>query len=168
MDKMHKYISILLLVISLLLGGFAFYNKVLSDELAVKIQNQTGSCIIDGTCLHDQSNSNFIILSIVSILVFGSGLFILLKNYRKKKTIRSEKKVKVHASSKLPNVSGEARKLHEILVDSGGSVLQGELVSKSGMTKVKVSRLLDRMEMQGLIERRRHGMSNLVVLKNRE
>jgi uncharacterized membrane protein len=33
------------------------------------------------------------------------------------------------------------------------------------MNKVTVSRTLDKMEMMGVIERRRHGMSNLVILK---
>jgi len=56
------------------------------------------------------------------------------------------------------------RKIFDIITQDG-AILQGELVTKSGMDKVKVSRILDKLEMQGLVERRRHGMSNLVVLK---
>jgi uncharacterized membrane protein len=33
------------------------------------------------------------------------------------------------------------------------------------MTKVKVSRILDSLETKNLLERRRRGMSNVVVLK---
>jgi uncharacterized membrane protein len=62
-------------------------------------------------------------------------------------------------------LGGDAKRIFEIVKDSNGAVLQGEIVTKSGLDKVKVSRILDKLEMQGLIERRRHGMSNLVVIK---
>ena len=44
-------------------------------------------------------------------------------------------------------------------------VFQSDIVEKTGFPKVKVTRLLDRMEHRGLVERRRRGMSNIVLIK---
>ena len=44
-------------------------------------------------------------------------------------------------------------------------MFQSELVEKTGHTKVKMTRILDKLEAKGLIERRRKGMTNLVFLK---
>ncbi len=173
MTGVYKYIGISLIVISVILGAFAILNKTTSEEIAVKIENQTGSCVIDGTCLHDQSNSNFIILSGISVFIFISGAIVLVlhrlhgRKLPAKELEKTQKPMK--KKQKPPEIlSDESKKLFAILSDSSGSMLQGELVSKSGMTKVKVSRVLDKMEMQGIIERRRHGMSNIVLLKNNE
>ena len=61
----------------------------------------------------------------------------------------------------------DERTLAELLQQSDNIALQGDLVAKSGFSKVKVSRLLDHLEARGLVERRRRGMSNLVLLKPR-
>ena len=39
-----------------------------------------------------------------------------------------------------------------------------DLIKESGMNKVKVSRILDRLEGKGLIDRKRRGMTNIVIL----
>jgi len=46
-------------------------------------------------------------------------------------------------------------------------MFQSELVDENGYTKVKVTRILDKLEGRGLIERRRRGMTNVVILKHR-
>lgn len=172
MQKILRYIGIVLIIISLGLGIFAVYNKYTTDELAVELLNETGSCYIGETCLHNQSNINFTVIlgSAVILLFIGLGM-ISLDYIRNKTSVKvtsthiEEKKIKIHYN-KPKNLGPESKKIYEIISESGGSVLQGELVSKSGINKVKVSRLLDRMEMQGIVERRRHGMSNIVVLKS--
>jgi uncharacterized membrane protein len=45
-------------------------------------------------------------------------------------------------------------------------LFQAELIEKTDFNKVKVSRILDKLEGKGLIERRRRGMTNLVLLKH--
>jgi uncharacterized membrane protein len=44
--------------------------------------------------------------------------------------------------------------------------MQSDIVNNTSLTKVKVTRLLDKLEGKGLVERRRRGMGNLVVLKH--
>lgn len=38
--------------------------------------------------------------------------------------------------------------------------------NKTGLTKVKVTRILDRLEGREIIERKRRGMTNVVILKH--
>ena len=46
-----------------------------------------------------------------------------------------------------------------------GTIFQSDLVEKSGFDKVKVTRILDRLEGKQIIERKRRGMTNVVILK---
>ena len=45
------------------------------------------------------------------------------------------------------------------------TIFQSDLVEKTEFDKVKVSRILDKLEGRQLIERKRRGMTNVVVLK---
>jgi uncharacterized membrane protein len=53
----------------------------------------------------------------------------------------------------------------KIVIDEGGTIFQSQLVDKSGFSKSKVSLILDRLEARKILERRRSGMSNVIVLK---
>ncbi len=59
----------------------------------------------------------------------------------------------------------DERRVVQIVAEEGGTIFQSQLVERSGYSKSKVSLVLDRLEARGLLERRRHGMSNVVVLK---
>ncbi len=66
----------------------------------------------------------------------------------------------------IEGLKGEdERKIVRIIADEGGTLFQSQLVEMSGFSKSKVSIVLDRLEARGILERRRHGMSNVVVLK---
>ena len=59
----------------------------------------------------------------------------------------------------------DERRIVQIMANEGGTIFQSQLVEKTGYSKSKVSLVLDRLEARGMLERRRHGMSNVVVLK---
>ncbi len=50
-------------------------------------------------------------------------------------------------------------------IQGNNEILQRELVSKTGFSEPKVSRLLDKLEKRGLIVRLRDGLGNRVLLK---
>ncbi len=56
-------------------------------------------------------------------------------------------------------------KVYQKILDAGGVLNQGELVAQSGLSKTTVSRTLDRLESKGLVEKRRRGMGNVILLK---
>lgn len=98
----------------------------------------------------------------LAIVLGGLGGFMVLNglNYQKEVSEKSSKREKEFAA-----LAEDEKRLCEITKGGGGAVFQSELVEKSGFTKVKVTRILDKLEGKGLIERRRRGMTNLVLLK---
>lgn len=163
-----KKIGILMIIVAVLVAVLGVWLKVFNDKIADVQYNQTGTCFLpDGTCLHTTADS--IMYSAIGIAVFiaAIGVYLVLRKKESQKDVKKmpeEEKKPIEAPKSL---TSEAKSIHDIISQADGAILQGELVAKSGMDKVKVSRILDKLEMQGLIERRRHGMSNLVVLKKK-
>ena len=62
-------------------------------------------------------------------------------------------------------LGGDEKSVYQVIADSSGALFQSEVVEKSGFGKVKVTRILDKLEAKGLIERRRRGMTNMILLK---
>ncbi len=62
-------------------------------------------------------------------------------------------------------LSDDERTVYELLKNKEGSMYQNEIVTATVYGKVKVTRILDKLELQGIIERKRRGMTNIVVLK---
>jgi uncharacterized membrane protein len=62
-----------------------------------------------------------------------------------------------------PMTEDESR-LYEMIAESGGEMLQMNIVSSEVFSKAKVTRLLDKLEKRGLVVRERHGMTNRVRL----
>jgi len=92
-------------------------------------------------------------------IVFIIGLFLV---FVKDGEVNTRKNKKIDYSK----LTKEEKKLVQIIEQAEGTIFQSDLVGKSEFSKVKVSRILDRLEGQGLIERKRRGMTNVVVLKN--
>ena len=92
-----------------------------------------------------------------SLILFILSYFVIVKDKPKKKKIVIPE-----------NLNEEERKVVDELVKQNGMIFQSELVEKLELSKVKVTRLLDKLEGRGLIERRRRGMTNAVILKHKE
>ena len=173
MDNIKK-IGILMIALAVVLAMFGFWLKTYNDKLATVQVNETGSCYLpDGTCLHATSDSMLYVTFGIAVFLAAVGVYLLAR--KNEKTIVVKKAVKdrviekpVESVPEAPQTLGpESKQVFDIIAEANGAILQGELIAKSGMDKVKVSRILDKLEMQGLVERRRHGMSNLVVLKKK-
>jgi uncharacterized membrane protein len=97
----------------------------------------------------------------ISLAIFGIFLIVSERHTQRVKT-----ETKDRWKKNLKDLSGEDKLLFELIGNSGGAIYQSQLVEKSGMNKVRVTRILDKLELQGLIERKRRGMTNLVTLKS--
>lgn len=58
----------------------------------------------------------------------------------------------------------DERTVLKSIAESGGKMTQARLVEKSGMNKVKVSRLISDLETRGAVTKKSHGMTNEVEL----
>lgn len=91
----------------------------------------------------------------ISFALLGIGGVLVFYNQQ----VAHKKKVNV---SKL---SSEEKSIVILLEENEGSLYQSILVKETGLSKVKITRILDGLEGKGIIERKRRGMTNIVILK---
>jgi uncharacterized membrane protein len=97
----------------------------------------------------------------IGIGIFGAFLIIT--------SIQTEKvsaKVKTKIKQSIKSLKNEEKEVYDLIVRADGFIFQRDLIEKTGYSKVKISRILDKLETKGIVERRRRGMSNVVVLKH--
>ena len=96
----------------------------------------------------------------------GSSLVYLLLIEKDKEALTKTSLVKEKWNKLLSELSDPDEKLIvKIVVDEGGTIFQSQLVEKIGFSKSKVSLILDKLEARRILERKRRGMTNVVVLK---
>jgi len=132
--------------------------------------------IVGKTCSHGTSCTMYDTIAIqtyVSLAIAGLilviGLFLVFSKEEivekvvvKKIKQEIEKKSKPIDYSKLDK---DEKVIMKAVEEAQGTIFQSDLVDKTQFSKVKVSRILDRLEGRQLIERKRRGMTNVVVLK---
>ena len=160
-------LGIIVVLLLLIVSAVFFYNRTL-NELAI------GSCTDSSTdCPHEKvvETQNAVIAVLIAVIAVVAG-WVAYQLYWKKPEpqivhIHSGKAAQKSPASReidKSRLDDDEKKVFEILQEAKGSVFQSEIIKKTGYTKVKVSRILDRMEQMEIIERKRRGMSNLVVL----
>ena len=115
-------------------------------------------------CPAHESNTSWLIIAgfFVVFLIFASGLFLLFYQERKQKGQESaEPRKEVDISTLME----EEKKMYDLLTLNQGSMYQSDIIKELGLSKVKVSRILDKMEGKHIIERKRRGMTNIIVLR---
>ncbi|MFH1325582.1 MAG: MarR family transcriptional regulator [archaeon] len=116
--------------------------------------------------MYDTINQQtWLALAIVGILIVISGFLIFSKQSEKiivKKVKEKEKKKKIN----LDGLDKDEKKVVQILQEENNAMFQSALMEKLEIGKVKLTRLLDKLEAKQFIERKRRGMNNIVVLKS--
>jgi len=110
--------------------------------------------------------SDVIILIMSSITIAISGMYLLFFDSVEKpagELVLEERKKRWEQIVKT--LKEDQQKIYKAIIDSDGIINQSELVEKTGISKSNVSRALDLLESRGLIERRRRGIGNIVLLK---
>ena len=66
---------------------------------------------------------------------------------------------------KVKSLSKNEGRIYSLVKERGGVLFQSEIVEALGLPKSTVSITLDRLEAKGLIEKRKRGMSNVIVAR---
>jgi len=106
----------------------------------------------------------YLSLAIVGILIL-IGLVLIFTKPSERIIIKKIKENKPKRDLDLSQFKPEEKKVLK-LVQEQGTIFQADLIEKTQFGKAKVSRILDRLEGKGIIERKRRGMTNVVVLKD--
>lgn len=160
----NKNVGWIIVGISVILIFIIFlFNSALKD-----IVSQSCSLVGHGdSCpMYDTiTRQTFLSLGISGILILV-GLILIFSKPDEKIIIKTkeikEKKKKIN----LLNLDNDERKVVEILRSENGGMFQADLKDKIGIGKVGLTRLLDKLESKQIIERKRRGMNNLVILMN--
>ncbi len=107
----------------------------------------------------------------IALFVMVIGLFLIFSKENERIII---KKIKPAAmleprefdKKSLENLNEDEKKVMNLLLENKGNIYQSDIIEKTNLNKVKITRILDSLEAQNLIERKRRGMTNIVVLKN--
>ena len=101
-------------------------------------------------------------LSIIA-LVFIIGMVIMFSKPKGKIVIKTlkEKRKKLD----LSGLDSKEKEVVRLIQEENGIVFQATLMEKLGIGKVGITRLLDKLEAKQIIERKRRGMNNVVVLR---
>ncbi len=94
--------------------------------------------------------------TLLGILTLAGVYFILSK--------RISHLTKERTRRKIP-LTEEERQIVGILKGNDNSVYQSELIKKTEKSKVQITRILDRLEAKKVIDRKRRGMTNIIMLK---
>jgi len=151
-----------------ILIGFAFvigiityiFNRALTDIINTSCSHGS-TCPMWGTI---DAETNIALGLLAFILLLGIYLAFFYKEMTKA-DLPKQKLSREDFKDAMRTLSPEENSLIEKLIDAEGAMFQSDLVEQSGFQKVKVTRLLDRLEGLSIIERRRRGMTNIVLLK---
>ena len=157
----NRKVGYLLLGLSLLMVIIVFlFNNALQDIV-------TASCSLAGheSCEMEQiiQTSTYISLSLVGIIVLIAAILIFSKPEKELVIKKVKEKMKKRVFD-LADLSADEKKAFAI-IQRAVTIFQADLIEQSGVGKVKMTRILDRLEGKGFIERKRRGMTNIVVLK---
>ncbi len=129
-------------------------NRYIHDECT----HPTGEVCPMASDLPVQSYAGFTL----DFALAGFGVFLVYKSKQFQKGLVAKK---LDLERTLKELDPDEKKVYELISISDGVVFQSDIVEKTGLRKVKITRILDRMEHRGLLERRRRGMSNIVLLR---
>ncbi len=159
----NQSVGILIIGIAALIGFITYsFNRALTDII-------NSACSHGPTCpmwgaIDFQTNVSVGIM----LLVVGIGLYLTFFGKEKEMAATSDQKSKVtreNYQEVMGNLNDDEKGVLEKIIESGGTMFQRDLVREANFTKAKVTRILDKLEGKGIIERRRSGMSNIVILK---
>ena len=151
--------------------GFLIIGIALVIGVVIWIFNSALVNIVGTTCTHGPSctmydtikTQTWLSLAIAGIILI-IGLFITFVKPKEKivvKTIKEKREKKDYSS-----LDKDEKKVIDLLLNEGKAIFQASLMEKLEIGKVKTTRLLDKLEAKQLIERKRRGMNNIVVLKD--
>ncbi|PIN89958.1 hypothetical protein COU60_02595 [Candidatus Pacearchaeota archaeon CG10_big_fil_rev_8_21_14_0_10_34_76] len=159
----NKHVGMLIIGISLvIIVIILLFNSTLREIVK---SSCTGEHALSCPMYDSITQQTFLALAIVGILVIIGIILIFTKPEERVIIRKVPEKIKPKKID-LSDLKVEDKKVFKMIQESGGTIFQADLIEKTGMSKQKVSRIVDRLEGRNLVERKRRGMTNVVVLKN--
>ncbi len=165
----NRIVGILIVGIAALIGFIIFsFNQAMTNIVSTSCSHGP-SCPMWGTINFQTKISIGIMIFVIAIglylIFFGKEEKIITKVKTLRQRIEPNKITKENYQKIMNSLATDEKAVLGKIIEAQGSIFQSDLVNKTNLSKVKVTRILDRLEGQGLIERRRRGMTNIILLK---
>ena len=126
------------------------------------------SCTMAGhtscTMYETITQQTYLSLAIVSI-IFIIGLVMLFVKPNEKIVVKKVTEKKLQKKIDMSEFTKEEKKVLSTIQEQG-AMFQADLIERTGLGKVTITRILDKLQAKELIERKRRGMNNLVAIKD--
>ena len=165
----NRIAGILVLGIAVLIGFIIFsFNQAMTTIVSTSCSHGI-ECPMWGT-IEFQTNLSIAIMIVIIIIglyliFFGKEEIRITRFKTVKQQIEPKKITKDNYKKVMESLDKDEKVILEKIISSQGTIFQSDLADNERFTKVKVTRILDRLEGRGLIERRRRGMTNVIILK---
>jgi uncharacterized membrane protein len=111
------------------------------------------------------------IISVSTIILALSSFYLLFVNSIGSKnassTTENANSSETYVAFALRLLDGDKRKIFKEIVEAKGEILQSDLHAATGFSRAKITRILDYLEVKGLVSRKSHGMTNKIVLNRK-
>lgn len=172
----NKKLGFIIIIIVILFSISIFIFKSQVDNLIMLQMSSSGGTCFDeqGNCLHQQSNVPLYLGTVSAILLLILSLYLIFNNEKpdtkKSETYKHQIKSKDIKAEDYDNIlkdlNDDEKSVFQEIINAKGTIFQSELAEITSLSKVKVTRILDKLEGRNLIERKRRGMTNVVILKH--
>lgn len=165
----NRVVGFIIIGIATLIGVVILqFNLALKSIVKVACEHGP-ACPMWGT-IKFQTNVSMVIMIFVAIvgvylIFFGKDVKIITKIKKVAQQIEPKKITKENYKNIMNGLNKDEKIVLEKVIEAQGTIFQSELVGKTKLTKVKVTRILDKLEGMGHVERKRRGMTNVVILK---
>jgi len=154
----NKSVGFLITGIAIIMGFIVLLFNIGLRKIVTQSCGHGSSCPMYGTIVLQ----TYVGLGLTAFVIV-IGLFLIFSKPEEKIVVR-----KIKDKKKKLNLSGldkDEKRVIELLQKENGGMFQRTLMEKLELGKVKTTRLLDKLESKGLIERKRRGMNNIVILR---
>lgn len=157
-----KHLGWIMICIALVLVGIVFLFKSSLEQYlytTCPLLHDTGATECPATkTLNQQAYLAYFLVSVIAMI----GIVLATIKPEKLIVIKRVKEKKEEIDTK--DFSSEEKQILNIIVKEK-TMFQADLIEKTQMNKAKVTRILDKLENKNIIERKRRGLTNIVVLK---
>jgi len=161
-----RHLGISIIIVSIIVIGMLFYFNSILNKQNLEICSEScgtqegASCSIESCPFNAEHNNSEGFIFIMGLLVaFLGGIGFYL-------TLTKAEKLIEQKEYDLTKLNSEEKEIFLFIKENKDKgVYQSNIVEKFNIPKSKVSRILDKMERLEIIEKKRRGMTNIILLK---
>ena len=158
--------KVVIMVILFAVSAFTLAGKVLMPT-PIQIVIQGEEPIVVGQIFR-YTQIDVTIISVSAVILAISSFYLLfvssIETRKVSPTVEEKDTSELEIAFALRLLDGDKRKLFNEIVEAGGEILQSDLHAHTGFSKAKITRILDYLELKGLIVRKSYGMTNKVII----